>query len=177
MFRLVTAALATALAASPTLAEEYCATFDKHPVGSVFATPGAVLFKDDVIEIRTAGLAASYGGARVIPDNGIGASKYVVFFNNSSLQLVSRVPFAVANALVRDQGGYEMVGVMGAFPTDVELHDNPSLVTPFAKIEGGITSPEGVGRIHWETTTDHLLVSLTAGGQEFSVGEICIETP
>jgi len=77
---------------------------------------------------------------------------------------------------VRDQGGFEMVGVMGAFPMDVELHDSPSIITPLAKIEGGINSSDGVGRIHWETTTDQLLFSLTAGGQELGVGQVCIET-
>ncbi len=69
-----------------------------------------------------------------------------------------------------------MVGVTGAFPTDIELHDNPSVSTPLAKIEGGINSPNGVGRIHWETTTDQLLFSLIAGGQEFSVGMVCIDS-
>lgn len=177
MFRLLTVTLISLLLTSPVIAEEHCATFDDHSIGVAFPAPGAVLFKDDIFEIRSAGFAVGYGAAEVIPDNGIGVSQKVISLNNSSFHLISRVPFAAANAQVRDQGGFEMVGVTGAFPTDIELHDNPNVSTPLAKIEGGINSPNGVGRIHWETTTDQLLFSLIAGGQEFSVGMVCIESP
>jgi hypothetical protein len=175
--RLIAGAVATIVMAGPAWAGEHCATFDQHPVGTAFTTTGEVLFRDDNMEIRTAAFSTGFVSAEVIPDNGIGASKQVIMFNNASLQLIATKPFAVANALVRDQGGFEMVGVTGAFPMDVELHDSPSITTALAKIEGGINNPDGVGRIHWETTTDQLLFSLSAGGQEFSVGEICIEIP
>jgi hypothetical protein len=177
MFRSVMVAIAASFLASPALAETHCATFDHHALGSVFAAPGDVLFRDDIMEVRTAGFLGNYNSARIVVDAGIGASEQVVHLNNAALHLVATVPFVVADALVQDHGGYESVGVMGAFPTDVELHDSPSLTTALAKIDGGINSPDGVGRIHWETTTDQLLYSLTAGGQELSVAEICLEMP
>ncbi|WP_394691075.1 hypothetical protein [Hoeflea sp.] len=106
MFRSATATLFSLLIISHTIAEEHCATFDDHSVGAAFPAPGAVLFKDDVLEIRSAGFATGYGSAEVIPDNGIGVSQKVISLNNSSFHLISRVPFAAANAQVRDQGGF-----------------------------------------------------------------------
>lgn len=177
MIRAITTAVIVSFGTSHAIAEIHCATFDQHTVGTIFTTPGTVLFKDNIMEIRTAGFPAGYGNAEVVVDNGIGAAKHVVSLNNASFQLVANKPFTKADAAVRDQGGFEMVGVTGAFATKVELHDSPNVSTPLAKIDGAVNPSTGVGNIGWTVTGDQHLFSITAGGQEFSVGKVCIEVP